>query len=1052
MYAAPIGEQPALVMDYSAVIDEITALESWASKRHYTDAAVAARLRELQGRLQVLVTPATKRERRGAPAARKPRSLTEVLDVSRMTRDEMTAELDLIVGYLRMSPSAADMRKLAGPIEALERALGQRRGEEEESVRQRDIMIALTPGGDAIYDFGILLKAIDEMAPDPDRPGAFLLHVKSVHIPLTKEEVDAVRRQAAKTIRDQSASAVYLFNQAYDAYADRKATNREHPIVHGLVKWSTGVDDLDELEMYGIQQQGVSTGKKVEKALKSGQLRQAFFDTVSNQAQATAYAKRVGKWVDDLVGGAGRWVIGLTILKEGLTLLATGGASALTAFRVARGASLLRTTLTIGGATTGVGFAAGAGGSIAADAITGDKINYRKAARAGGTGAAAGGSIGFGGGASAGARNLLGVGGTGANLSRASRIGRTALAEAGASALVNTPGALLQGQPLGQSLALNLGGGAFSGAGGVLVRDLARGRRAFEAAGGAVVGGGSGLTLGLAQGQRGEELAISGAFGALGGGLGGRLERSNMGYLDRTQPLLRPPTMPALGGGDSGGDTAIGAQTVPGTGIQPREPAPTGAATTSVPGGGPTAPSTPTAEPIPSVSTRRGTGIEPREPAPVATDPGLAPTAPAPGSGDAAAQGQAVVAGTGAGASTQIGHAPGPGAGDEAARPMVATAESDAPRPGVATAETGAPGSGTASADTGPAPAGSADIGSADTARPHGVASADTNVAPPRPAVADTIEASPHQPSGTGPRGNPLKPGSQVPANLTKAAKPAIDIAGYDRRQAGMGPDADLPRPGSDPVRPSIPRVGYAPEEPGRYVATGEKPVAGVSASKSRVVQDTQDNDKKYLFKPQSAEITIDRAHERGVRKNQQGPREVAAPMVAEEIGVDAAKGRLVTIDGEPGVLIEWKDKNTLADLAIADPTEFRRLIASEEFRQAMMSVDALDYLVNNLDRGFNFGNYLYEFQGGKLKLTAIDHGLTFTATQERADVYAFTRGLPEEYPPDLVKSLERLDANRAAFIEKIRPYIGDAAVEGFNFRLDKMLADMRARQRTAAP
>ncbi len=173
--------------------------------------------------------------------------------------------------------------------------------------------------------------------------------------------------------------------------------------------------------------------------------------------------------------------------------------------------------------------------------------------------------------------------------------------------------------------------------------------------------------------------------------------------------------------------------------------------------------------------------------------------------------------------------------------------------------------------------------------------------------------------------------------------------------------------------------------------------------------------------------------------------------MVAKELGHDAApQGRLVTIEGKEGVLIEWRESNSLADLARKDHAAFKQLIESEQFREAMVSMDALDYLINNVDRGANFGNYLYEFQGGQLKLTPIDHALSFTSTKERANIEGFTRDLPEKYPPGLAEKLEGISRNRSEFIEKIRPFVGDAAVEGFVYRLDIMIKDMHSKQKPA--
>ncbi len=85
----------------------------------------------------------------------------------------------------------------------------------------------------------------------------------------------------------------------------------------------------------------------------------------------------------------------------------------------------------------------------------------------------------------------------------------------------------------------------------------------------------------------------------------------------------------------------------------------------------------------------------------------------------------------------------------------------------------------------------------------------------------------------------------------------------------------------------------------------------------------------------------------------------------------------------------------------------------------------------------------------GKLTLTAIDHGLTFTSTKARADVTGYTRDLPETYPADLRANLRKMDQSRAEIAEKIRPFVGDEAVAGVMHRLDVMLNDMAAKHPT---
>jgi hypothetical protein len=304
-------------------------------------------------------------------------------------------------------------------------------------------------------------------------------------------------------------------------------------------------------------------------------------------------------------------------------------------------------------------------------------------------------------------------------------------------------------------------------------------------------------------------------------------------------------------------------------------------------------------------------------------------------------------------------------------------------------------------------------------------------------------------------KGRPLLPNAQVPTDLAPSGSPAyrydeLVAGGHKIRHDITGrPDfdarADLPAGGKVPA--STPTAAYPVEEKGRFVRTGEKPAAGLSKDEAYVVMDSLDGNRKYLFKPADAEYAIPRAEARGI--DEQAPREVAGPMVAEKLGIDAPKGKLVTIGDQQGVLIEWREQNSLSDLALQDPQGFKRLVESEAFKEALQTTDALDYLINNLDRGTNFGNYLYEFTpDGKLKLTPIDHALSFTGTKERASIEAYTRELPEQYPPDLVEHLEKLSKSRAEFIEKIRPFVGDAAVDGFVHRLDIMISDMHAKQK----
>ncbi len=523
--------------------------------------------------------------------------------------------------------------------------------------------------------------------------------------------------------------------------------------------------------------------------------------------------------------------------------------------------------------------------------------------------------------------------------------------------------------------------------------------------------------------------------------------------------------LPGLGGGVPEGP-AVGATTVPGTFAPLESAAPAGPAVgaETTPGTFPPRPPAPPTAPAVAAETIPGSGIQERPP----STPAGAGTAPDGLAGRPVPAGGATTAADGlanrAAAAPADGAIPvGAATGDAGANSVVPGAPADKRVP--------------VSAATGDAGAGSVVPGApADRAaapQPTGVDPALDATGRPAPTPGEAATGQPGQVGGPQPgnqpvirppaaaqqprsKGRPLLPNAQVPADLPQSSDPAYR---YDKLVAGGQqirhditgrPDfdakADLAAGGAVPT--SGPTATYAKEEAGRFQRTGEKPAAGLSKDEAYVVKDTLDGDRKYLFKPVEAEYAIPRAEARGI--DEQAPREVAGPMVAEQLGIDAPRGKLVTIGDKQGVLIEWREQNSLSDLALQDPEGFKRLIESEAFREALQTTDALDYLINNLDRATNFGNYLYEFTpDGKLKLTPIDHALTFTSTRERASIDAYTRELPERYPPDLVQRLEQLSKNRAEFIEKIRPFVGDAAVEGFSHRLDIMIEDMHVKQRT---
>ena len=260
VWADPVSTRPVEQMGYTDVQEEINKIQRWMSKQIATTPEGAKREQRLQllfGRLQELGQ--TGKQRRGSPAvAVKPRSLTETLDLTTLTKDEMAAELDKIVGFMKIGGSAQDMRRLK-PIRAeLEEALAGQRATQDEEVRKRDIAHALQ-----VVSRGNSVRRLQKG--HRDHPGhqarsgsagvATLSLASGMVIPVSVDEADGLKKAAGEQINKYSAQSEEVAQDAYDAYRERVVTGNEHPIVHGLVKWAADVDDLDELEMFGKKEQ-----------------------------------------------------------------------------------------------------------------------------------------------------------------------------------------------------------------------------------------------------------------------------------------------------------------------------------------------------------------------------------------------------------------------------------------------------------------------------------------------------------------------------------------------------------------------------------------------------------------------------------------------------------------------------------------------------------------------------------------------------------------------------------------------------------------------------
>ncbi|HEX7223321.1 MAG TPA: hypothetical protein VF231_08715, partial [Candidatus Limnocylindrales bacterium] len=333
--------------------------------------------------------------------------------------------------------------------------------------------------------------------------------------------------------------------------------------------------------------------------------------------------------------------------------------------------------------------------------------------------------------------------------------------------------------------------------------------------------------------------------------------------------------------------------------------------------------------------------------------------------------------------------------------------------------------------------------------------------------------AQPVQPAATEPdeyepvvaEANPT-PGAPAPAVTNAATLDEPDLESGDVARApaagpAVGPavrgrglpevDSDLVR---EPGRPASTPTGgtYERRNKARYEEVG-RTKAGVSGG-IIVVDRWRRPPKRYLFKQIRREVDVPRASARGIEAGTYSTRAVAAEMASTALGIRTPHVELVKIGKQEGTLTEWWGGQSLADLAVADPAGFALLKQTEPYRQAMAKIETLDYLINNVDRVQNLGNYLLQVNddGSFRDLVPIDSELSFTSTAERARVGRFANDLPATYDQTTAQKLEDLSRDRNAFVEKIRPLVGDEAIPGVLDRLDKLMADMLAKRSIVKP
>lgn len=523
----------------------------------------------------------------------KPISLTESRDWSKEPAGLVKREMDMVVAYLAAHPKKAEREILMRELPSIEAASGALRNQHQMERHVEQMTQALSPkGGTEGQQLDELLRRLQQAQKDPSQEDTWLIHYEGQVVPVSTGELEAVRTKVGEGLM-QARGKIYDFEyDIEDAWKTRTEHNRSHSRTHALVKFATGADDIPASDIENMNSTGRMYYQRIKAKVAAGDLIGAGDDLQAFDINARYWADKVGKWETELMKGAGRWVLGLTIMKEALSILAGFGAANLA--KVAGAGSTIATFKAgaqLAGMTTAVGGASGYLGSKVAGMDTGK-------------GTRAGLGAGFGVGSSA----LTAGVGTYANMGKARQAAtlggkaweatKAVGLETGANVATSSTQALIEGgdvkkAALGAVVATpitTLGGGA--------VDSVAK-SKAVAVAGKTAVG----LTAGYASSKATDQDALHGTLLAGGGAFYGAAATPFEQPAGGGGREL-PPGNDSEGGGGGGGGTR---KTLIGTGIDPREPGPTTRKTLIGTGIDPREPAEP--------NVTLGTGIEPRKPA-----------------------------------------------------------------------------------------------------------------------------------------------------------------------------------------------------------------------------------------------------------------------------------------------------------------------------------------------------------------------------------------------------------------------------------------------------
>jgi hypothetical protein len=284
----------------------------------------------------------------------------------------------------------------------------------------------------------------------------------------------------------------------------------------------------------------------------------------------------------------------------------------------------------------------------------------------------------------------------------------------------------------------------------------------------------------------------------------------------------------------------------------------------------------------------------------------------------------------------------------------------------------------------------------------------------------------------------PVAPDVDAPsatgANVTTQPEPS-----------GAASSSRLDDPVPAPVRaPQVTKLDSS-----RFRPTADTPTAGTV---KKVLLVDSESGKRFLWKPVDPDASIPvRADELGITPASLPGRAKASEVVADRLDIDTPRVEIVEYEGKVGSLQEWREvarTTTLIDLRSADPAAYARVLASPEYQRLRSDLDALDHVLDNLDR--NDGNLFIELDdAGKVsRITAIDHDYTLTASTKRYvdELGTWARALPDRYSRTMYENLKRITSDPESFRRALASYVTESEAEAAIARARQVTADIEAK------